>query len=60
MDSSIAAKRRALALQRAAEILGVQGQIPSTKDSVVVREMYLAELIAALAERAPGVVRRTK
>jgi hypothetical protein len=55
MDVQIAARRRADSLVHAAEMLGVDALLPSTKAPEVERELYLALLIEALAEETARV-----
>jgi hypothetical protein len=57
VDLSIAGKRRHIALQRAAGVLGVPVNIPSVKADPVVREIVLAEMLAALADRVSELER---
>lgn len=54
-DSIIIARRRQAALDRAAQILGVRPPVPSIRDEPGLREVYMAELILALAERVAGL-----
>jgi hypothetical protein len=51
MDTEIATGRRYKALENAAALLNVDALVPSTKAPAVERELFMALLLEALAER---------
>jgi len=53
MDISVAAKRRAEALERTLEILDLDIAIPTTKAPAVEQQMFVAQILEAIAERLP-------
>ena len=58
MDSSIAAKRRAAALERVLKAIGSHRVVPSTKASPLERELFLSEILAELSERVAALTQR--